>query len=50
MEVSEKIKREVDKHPDKINSVAYGRITFIVQDKTVVRVEVQDGWIPEKEE
>lgn len=47
--VSEQIRAEVAARPEQIDRIAYGRVTFIIQDGLIVRVETQDGWIPRRQ-
>lgn len=42
------IKREVEKSRSKINSVRYGKVTFIIQDGVVLRCEITDSWQTER--
>ncbi len=49
MTVSEQIIAEASKRPGKMDDIDYGRVSFVIQDGKLVRVEIQDGWKPEKE-
>lgn len=49
METLEKqISIELNKKTEKINNISHGKVVFIIQDKKLTRVEVLDGWIPDR--
>lgn len=50
MTVTEQIAEEIAARPEQINGITHGRVTFVVQDGRLVRVETQDGWIPRVKE
>jgi len=45
MQVSEQIKAEITARPERMDAVTHGKVTFVIQDGKLVRVEVQDGWV-----
>lgn len=45
MTVSEQIIAEIAARPQRMDAVAHGKVTFVIQDGKLVRVEVQDGWV-----
>jgi len=50
MTVSEQIIAEASKRPGKMDDIDYGRVSFVIQDGRLVRVEVQDGWVTTRKE
>lgn len=48
--MTEQIAAEIMARPERIDAITHGRVTFVVQDGRLVRVETQDGWIPQAKE
>ena len=46
--LDKQISLELNKKIEKINNISHGKVVFIIQDKRLTRVEVLDGWIPDK--
>jgi len=50
MRVSEQIVAEAKSRPERMDGVTHGKVTFVIQDGRLVRVEVQDGWVTTRKE
>lgn len=50
MRVSEQIVAEAKSRPERMDGVTHGKVTFVIQDGKLVRVEVQDGWVTSRKE
>lgn len=45
---SDDIVREVAANRSKVDAVRHGKVTFVIQDGRVIRVECSDGWLARK--
>jgi hypothetical protein len=50
MRVSEQIVAEAKSRPERMDGVTHGKVTFVIQDGKLVRVDVQDGWVTTRKE